>query len=105
MMYNYWVWAIEILVIEGASGILDFLLYSHCTQWPDQKFYLGGSLFGNQCFKTLLFESEAYNFQAKKISSYYKNETWQIEKKIKSFSLITSCLLSNSLLLKSTLYN
>jgi len=23
---------IEILVIEGASGILDFLLYSHCTQ-------------------------------------------------------------------------
>ena len=34
---------IEILVIEGASGILDFLLYSHCTQWPDQKFYLGGS--------------------------------------------------------------
>ena len=35
---------IEILVIEGASGILDFLLYSHCTQWPDQKFYpKGGS--------------------------------------------------------------
>ena len=29
---------IEILVIEGASGILDFLLYSHCTPWPDQKF-------------------------------------------------------------------